>query len=58
MWVSLLILGISGVPILEKKYDAKFVAGHPLAKASVFFFFACLVLRSSGCRIRKKGMWG
>jgi hypothetical protein len=38
MWVSLLILGISGVPILEKKYDAKFVAGHPLAKASAFFF--------------------
>lgn len=33
LWVSLLILGISGIPIMEKKYDTKFVGSHPLAKA-------------------------
>ena len=48
MWVSLLILGISGVPILEKKYDAKFVAGHPLAKASSFFFWHAFFLGVTG----------
>ena len=33
LWVSLLLLGISGIPIMEKKYDSKFVGSHPLAKA-------------------------
>jgi steroid 5-alpha reductase family enzyme len=30
LWVSLLILGISGVPIMENKYDSKFAGDHPL----------------------------
>lgn len=33
LWVSLLLLGISGVPIMENKYDAKFVGNHPLREA-------------------------
>jgi len=33
LWVSLLLLGISGIPIMEAKYDKKFVDGHPLRDA-------------------------
>lgn len=33
LWVSLLLLGISGIPIMEKKYDSKFVGDHPLREA-------------------------
>lgn len=33
LWVSLLLLGISGVPIMEKKYDSKFVGDHPMREA-------------------------
>ena len=33
LFVSLLLLGVSGVPIMEKKYDDKFTGRHPLSDA-------------------------
>ena len=33
LWVTSLLVGISGVPIMEKKYDEKFSGRHPLRDA-------------------------
>ena len=33
LWVTLLLVGVSGIPIMEKKYNEKFVGDHPLTAA-------------------------
>jgi len=33
LWVTLLLVGVSGIPIMEKKYNDKFVGDHPLTAA-------------------------